>query len=53
MAFLEILRSAPELTPLSGIVWVRPSKGLKLGEAFSYGEIMKQITLALRRWIKT
>ena len=50
MAFLEILRSAPEMAPLGGIVWVRPARGARKGCDIPYADIADQLTLALRRW---
>ena len=50
MAFLQILRSAPELAPLGGVVWVRPARGAKSGADLPYADIADQLSLALRRW---
>lgn len=49
MAFLEILRSDPGLTPFGGVVWVRPSRGSKIGCDIPYADIADQLKLALRR----
>ena len=50
MAFLQILRSDPELAPFSGVVWVRPARGARKGCDIPYADIASQLTLALRRW---
>ncbi len=50
MAFLQILRSDPELTPFSGVVWVRPARGARKGCDIPYADIADQLTLVLRRW---
>ena len=50
MAFLHLLRSDPDLTPFGGIVWVRPSRGARLGCDIPYAEIADQLSLALCRW---
>lgn len=52
MAFLQCLRENPELLLAGCVVWVRPAKGRKLGPAFSYGEILTQLSAAFHRWIK-
>ena len=50
MAFLYLLRSDPSLTPFSGVVWVRPSRGSRKGCDIPYADIADQLVLALRRW---
>ena len=50
MAFLEILRSDPDLTPFGGVIWVRPSRGSRNRCDIPYADISDQLTLALRRW---
>jgi RNase P protein component len=50
MAFLQILRSDPELAPFAGVVWVRPNRGSRIGCDIPYADIADQLTLALRRW---
>jgi len=50
MAFLEILRSDPDLTPFGGVIWVRPSRGSRIRSDIPYADISDQLKLALRRW---
>jgi RNase P protein component len=50
MAFLQILRSDPELAPLGGVLWVRPARGARMGCNIPYADIADQLVLALRRW---
>lgn len=50
MAFLQILRSDPDLTPFSGVVWVRPARSARKGSDIPYADIADQLALALRRW---
>jgi RNase P protein component len=50
MAFLQILRSDPQFTPFSGVVWVSPARGGKMGRDIPYADIADQLMLALRRW---
>jgi len=50
MIFLELLRSDPTLAPFSGVVWVRPSRGSRLGCDIPYADIADQLSLALCRW---
>lgn len=50
MAFLDILRSDPDLTPFGGVIWVRPARGSKIRCDVPYADIAGQLVLALRRW---
>jgi len=50
MAFLQILRSDPALTPFGGVIWVRPARRIKGGCDIPYADIADQLTLALRHW---
>lgn len=50
MAFLDILRSDPDLTPLGGVIWVRPARDSKIRCDLPYADIAGQLVLALRRW---
>lgn len=52
MAFLELLREQGDLPLDQAVVWVRPSKGLKLANPHSYDELKGQLKLALSRWIR-
>ncbi|OQA33928.1 MAG: Ribonuclease P protein component [Acidobacteria bacterium ADurb.Bin340] len=51
MAFLAVLRSTPEFAPFSGVLWVRPARGVQGGCNLPYAEIEAHLSAALRRWM--
>ncbi len=51
MAFLVLLRSTPEAAPFSGVLWVRPARGVRGACDLPYAEIEAHLSAALRRWM--
>ena len=46
-SFLAVLRSTPEFAPFSGVLWVRPARGVQGGCNLPYAEIEAHLSAIL------